>query len=69
MIIGGADIYRLTLPIADRVYLTRVHAEPEGDTYFPELDPDIWLLQQTEPHKAGERDEFDISFMVYDRHV
>ena len=67
MIIGGAEIYRLTIPLSDRIYLTRVHAQPEGDTYFSDLDPEIWLLQHTEPHKAEERDEFDISFMVYDR--
>lgn len=69
MIIGGAEIYRLTISLADRIYLTRVHGQPEGDTYFPDLDPEIWLLQQTESHKAGERDEFDVSFMVYDRRI
>jgi dihydrofolate reductase len=41
-IIGGAEIYRLFLPIADVIHLTEVHLEPPGDTFFPELDPAIW---------------------------
>ncbi|HEV2816643.1 MAG TPA: dihydrofolate reductase [Allosphingosinicella sp.] len=41
-IIGGAEIYRLFLPIADTIHLTEVHLEPAGDTFFPEPDPAIW---------------------------
>jgi dihydrofolate reductase len=41
-IIGGAEIYRLFLPIADKIRLTEIHLEPAGDTFFPELDPAIW---------------------------
>ena len=39
MVIGGAEIYREHLPWADRIYLTEIHAAPEGDAYFPEPDP------------------------------
>jgi dihydrofolate reductase len=41
-IIGGAEIYRQFLPITDKIHLTEVHLEPEGDTFFPELDPAVW---------------------------
>lgn len=42
-VIGGAALYREALPIADRIYLTRVHASPPGDTHFPALDPTQWI--------------------------
>jgi len=41
-VIGGAEIFRLTLPMTTRLYLTEVHAEPAGDTWFPEIDPADW---------------------------
>ena len=44
MIIGGAEIYALALPRATRLYLTQVHAEPQGDVFFPELDLSAWEL-------------------------
>lgn len=44
MVIGGAQIYELALPRADKIYLTRVHQSPEGDAYFPSLG-DEWKLQ------------------------
>lgn len=43
MIMGGAELYRASLPLADRLYLTRVHAEPEGDVLFPEFDAGEWV--------------------------
>lgn len=41
-VIGGAEIFRLTLPMTDRLYLTEVHATPEGDTWFPDIDRSDW---------------------------
>ena len=41
-IIGGAEIFDLFLPVADKIHLTEVHLEPAGDTFFPDLDPAIW---------------------------
>ncbi|MBK6921143.1 MAG: dihydrofolate reductase [Deltaproteobacteria bacterium] len=52
-VIGGATLYRETLPIADRIYLTRVDAEPEGDTFFPELDLRAWALGRRIEHGEG----------------
>ncbi|MDG1708699.1 MAG: dihydrofolate reductase [Emcibacteraceae bacterium] len=67
MIIGGAQIYALSLPIADRLYLTRIHAEIEGDTSFPDLDEKEWLEYSREDHEKGEKDSHDYSFIVLDR--
>lgn len=65
-IAGGAEIYRLSMPLAGRLYLTRVHAEVEGDTFFePELDG--WNLVSSEDHPAGERDDHAVTFEVWER--
>ena len=67
MVIGGSQVYELALPLADRMYLTRVHAEVEGDAFFPEVDESRWRLISDERHAADERNDFDCSFRVYDR--
>ncbi len=54
-ICGGGEIYRLALDCADRLYLTVVHAEPKGDTYFPEVDFSQWSLVEDDPHDADNR--------------
>ena len=51
IVMGGAQIYALALPIADRVYLTRVHQEPEGDAFFPEFGAD-WKEVSFDPHEG-----------------
>jgi dihydrofolate reductase len=66
MVIGGSEIYALFLPVADRVYLTRVHAEVQGDASFAELGDD-WLLGSEESHPADENNDFDVSFRIYER--
>ena len=66
MIIGGSEIYALFLPLADRVYLTRVHAEVEGDARFPELG-DGWRLVSDERHAADDNNDHDMSFRGYER--
>lgn len=48
MVIGGAEIYAQALPFADRVYLTRVHVQPEGDAFFPALDESVWKVIETQ---------------------
>lgn len=67
MVIGGAAIYRLALPEADRIYLTQVHDAPEGDTNFPALDAADWVEVSRERHPAGPGDSCDCSFVVMDR--
>lgn len=67
MIIGGGEIYRQSLPFADHIYLTRVHAEIEGDVYFPELDPSIWELTSEERHEKDEKHNFSFTFQQFER--
>ncbi len=50
-IIGGAEVYRQALPLADELYITRIEADYEGDTKFPEFDPADWKLVSSEPHE------------------
>ena len=67
MVIGGAAVYRLALPHARRIYLTRIHAAPDGDTRFPELDPDDWDEVACRERPADERNEYDLTFVVLER--
>ncbi|WBX85684.1 dihydrofolate reductase [Sphingosinicella microcystinivorans] len=53
MVVGGADIYAQALPFATRIELTEIHAAPDGDTYFPQLDPARWRETFREAHPAG----------------
>ena len=69
MIIGGGTIYKESLPMADRVYLTRVHALLEGDTFFPELDAAQWQLTTRHDVSKDEKNDFDMSFEIWDRKV
>jgi dihydrofolate reductase len=66
-IIGGGEIYRQALPFLDKVYLTRVHAEPAGEVTFPELPEQEWRLISREDHPADEQNDHDYSFIVYER--
>jgi dihydrofolate reductase len=65
---GGAEIFRQTLHRADRMYLTRIHAEVAGDTFFPEFD-DVaeWQLIDSEHFDADEKNQYPYSFLTYDR--
>lgn len=66
-IIGGGEIFRLALPMADRVYLTVVHADVDGDVTFPELHDADWTLTKDEHHPADDRHAHAFSFRVYER--
>lgn len=66
-VIGGGEIYRQALPIADRVYLTRVDCEPDGDTYFPQMDDNIWVVEEESAHAAGANDDVATRFVIYRR--
>lgn len=67
MIIGGAEIYRLALAECDRLYLTLVHAEVEGDAFFPECDMASWKEVAREDYPAQEPNPYDYSFVVYEK--
>ena len=67
MIIGGGEIYRQALPQADRIYLTRVHTEIEGDVFFPELNEDEWKLVSEDFHPKDEKHSYSFTFRTYER--
>jgi dihydrofolate reductase len=67
LVIGGAEIYALALPQADRLYLTQVHAEVQGDAHFPPLNPAQWREMAREDFSAIEPNPYDYSFIVLDR--
>lgn len=64
---GGTDIYRLSLPLADRLYLTEVHMRPEGDTLFPPFDRSFWREIKRAPHKAQAGESADYTITVLER--
>jgi dihydrofolate reductase len=66
-VIGGAELYAQFLPRADRLYLTLVHAQLEGDTYFPPFDQTRWREIEREEHQADGRHAFDYTFLVLER--
>ena len=67
MIIGGADIFALALPLADRIYLTRIHANPQGDITFPPLAPTDWSETKQEPISPDPRDDHKATLTLYER--
>lgn len=66
-VIGGARIYALALPHASRAYITRVHAQPEGDAHFPQLSS-VWRMKRTEGPLQGDKDEYPFSYLYFERH-
>ncbi len=66
-IIGGAEIFRQALALADRIELTRVHAETAGDVFFRELDLSQWTLVSGVDHPADERHEYAFTFETWER--
>lgn len=67
MVIGGGEIYKMAMPKAGRIHLTRVEADLEGDAYFPEIDPLLWKLVSREDHPADEKHQYAYSFQVWER--
>ncbi|MDB4144786.1 dihydrofolate reductase [Flavobacteriaceae bacterium] len=66
-IIGGGEIYKLSIEIADRIELTRVHKSIEGDTSFPEINLEKWQEVKNEKRLKDEKNEYDFSFLRYDK--
>lgn len=65
MLIGGATLFEQAMPWVQRLYLTEVHADVEGDVYFPDFDRDIWCESEREDCFADGENPFDYSFVVY----
>ncbi len=66
-ILGGGQVYAQALPRVDRIYLTLVHAHPDGDTTFPELDASEWVEASADHHPADDRHEHAFTMKVLDR--
>jgi len=66
-ILGGAEIYKQAIEIADVLDLTFVHHDFEADAFFPEIDPEIWEEISHEDFKADEKNKYDYSFVTYKR--
>lgn len=64
-VIGGAQLYALALPLADRIVATEVHAEVDGDAWFPDLPPGQWRETDRQPQAAENGLSYD--FVVYER--
>ena len=67
MIIGGGHIYEAFMPMAERIYLTRVDADIDGDTYFPEISGDQWQEVARQEQAADADNDYDVVFMEYAR--
>jgi dihydrofolate reductase len=67
LVIGGAEIYRQLLPQVERLYLTQVHAEVDGDACFPVLEPSDWRELAREDYAASGCNPYDYSFIVLAR--
>ncbi len=66
-IIGGAQIYRQALPMADYLYLTEIQGEIDGDTFFPEIDKSNWTEFSRKPHPKDDKHRFAFDFVIYKR--
>lgn len=67
MVIGGSGVFAEALPLADRLEITHVHAAPEGDVFFPPIDPKVWREETREERPAGPNDDADFSVATYSR--
>ncbi len=66
-IIGGGEIYAQSLAEADRIYLTRIDAEIDGDAFFPEIEEGEWHWRRESAAEKNERNEYDCEFFILDR--
>jgi dihydrofolate reductase len=67
MVGGGGEIYREAMPLADRLYITRVAASPDGDARFPAIDPGTWEIARRHDIARGEKDSADFTVLTYAR--
>ena len=66
-IIGGGEIFKQTIGIVDRIYLTRVHTTVEGDTSYPEINKAQWKLTKSDSFLADEKNNYPYTFEVWER--
>jgi len=66
-IIGGGEIFRQALPLADKIYLTQIQADIDGDTFFPAVSPALWRQIAAAPVKQGEGDSHSYRLLTYEK--
>lgn len=66
-IIGGGSVYRQFMPLADTLYITRVHQDFEADTFFPQISTDDWMLESAEEVRDDPQNPFSYTFEIYRR--
>jgi dihydrofolate reductase len=66
-VIGGEQIYAQALPYCEKLYITEVDADVEGDAHFPDLDTFEWRETSREAHQKDNKNDYDFDFVVYDR--
>lgn len=66
-ICGGEQVYARALDLADRIYMTLVHANPQADTHFPNFDSRAWIESWSEYHPGGERDQHPFTFKILEK--
>jgi dihydrofolate reductase len=66
-VIGGGEIYKQAIEIADKIYITRVHASLDGDTFFPAIDESKWMLTSNKDFEVDEKHKYAYSFQTWER--
>jgi len=66
-VIGGAQIYEQALPLADSLYITNVHTRVDGDAFFPDINENEWQIVNSETHQHDDVNEYDYTFLTYER--
>lgn len=66
-ILGGAQIYEQSLPLLDRLYLTRIYEDFEGDTSFPDFHQEEWEITGIEPHEPDEKNKYHYAFQIWEK--
>ncbi len=67
LVIGGGEIYKQAMPVADKIYITRVHATLEGDTFFPEINEAEWKLTSNDDFEKDEKHQYSYSFQTWEK--
>jgi dihydrofolate reductase len=67
MVIGGDDVFRAVMPLAERIYLTEVHASPKADTWLKDFNLKDWRELFRERHEPGPKDQYPFSFVLLER--
>lgn len=66
-VIGGAEVYKAFLPLAERLYVTKVYKSFPADAFFPEIDPEIWAVEEESELHYDEKEDLNFKFIVYKR--